>query len=164
MEPNPKSRIEPLAPQESEALLQALDDEYRAWATYDQVIKDFGPVRPFVNIREAEGRHIEALLGLCRRYRVTAPGNPWIGKAPRYASVSEACQSGIEAEVANAALYDRLLASTARRDVRAVYDALRLASQDRHLPAFRRCAGRRSPQSRQAQPGDETVTPVRSPD
>jgi hypothetical protein len=125
--------------------LQALDDEYRAWATYDQVIKDFGPVRPFVNIREAEGRHIEALLRLCRRYRVTAPGNPWIGKAPRYASVSEACRSGIEAEVANVALYDRLLASTARRDVRAVYDALRLASQDRHLPAFRRCAERRSP-------------------
>jgi hypothetical protein len=135
--------MESLGPQESAALLEALDDEYRAWATYNQVIVDFGPMRPFVNIRDAEGRHIEALLRLCRRYRVAVPDNPWIGKAPRYASVGDACRSGIEGEIANAALYDRLLASTARRDIRTVYRALKAASQERHLPAFRRCAARR---------------------
>ncbi|MBE2264317.1 MAG: hypothetical protein IAE92_16340 [Burkholderiaceae bacterium] len=31
-------------------LLEALDDEYRAWATYGQVLADLGEVRPFVNI------------------------------------------------------------------------------------------------------------------
>jgi hypothetical protein len=46
---------------EVRALQEALDDEYRAWATYDQVIHDFGNERPFINIREAEARHIEAL-------------------------------------------------------------------------------------------------------
>ena len=29
---------------EIEALHDALDDEYKAWATYDQVITDFGAV------------------------------------------------------------------------------------------------------------------------
>jgi len=42
------------------ALHEALDDEYQTWATYDQVIKDFGEVRPFINIRNAQARHIEA--------------------------------------------------------------------------------------------------------
>ena len=35
------------------ALSEALDDEYRAWATYDQVIRDFGEVRPFDNVLES---------------------------------------------------------------------------------------------------------------
>jgi hypothetical protein len=52
---------------EVRALHEALDDEYRAWATYDQVIHDFGPERPFINIREAEARHIEALRSLFQR-------------------------------------------------------------------------------------------------
>ena len=51
-----------LSQAEINALLEALDDEYRAWSTYDQVLRDFGDVRPFINIREAEARHIETLL------------------------------------------------------------------------------------------------------
>jgi hypothetical protein len=46
------------------ALNEALDDEYQAWATYDQVITDFGDVMPFVNIRASEARHIDALIML----------------------------------------------------------------------------------------------------
>lgn len=44
---------------EIHALNETLDDEYRSWASYDQVIADFGDVRPFSNIRAAEARHIE---------------------------------------------------------------------------------------------------------
>lgn len=44
---------------ETAALLGALDDEYKSWTTYDQVIGDLGAVRPFSNIRAAEGRHIQ---------------------------------------------------------------------------------------------------------
>jgi hypothetical protein len=40
------------------------------------------------------------------------PGNPWAGRAPRFASTREACQAGVEAEVENAALYERLMRST----------------------------------------------------
>lgn len=127
---------------EIQGLLDALDDEYKAWATYDQVIRDFGEVRPFSNIVEAEQRHIDALLGLCTRYRVQPPPNRWPGKVVRYASLQDACTQAVKGEIENAALYDNVLRSTARQDLLEVYRALQSASTDRHLPAFRRCAAR----------------------
>jgi hypothetical protein len=137
-----KSDMSVLNDTERQALRDALDDEYRAWATYDQVIRDFGPERPFINIREAEARHIEALRTLFQRYELDMPENTWPGRVPRFASAREACEAGIEAEVANAALYERLMRSTSRQDVLAVFGNLQRASQERHLPAFRRCATR----------------------
>ncbi|MFP4560299.1 MAG: ferritin-like domain-containing protein [Thiohalorhabdus sp.] len=125
---------------ETAALQEALDDEYRAWATYDQVLVDFGEVRPFSNIREAEARHIEALHTLFTRYGLPVPENPWPGRVDRYDSLRDACMAGVAAEVANGAMYDRLLQATRRDDIRAVLRNLRDASQQRHLPAFRRCA------------------------
>jgi len=124
------------------ALREALDDEYRAWAIYDQVIADFGEVRPFSNIREAEARHMEALRALFERYRLPVPENPWPGKVPRYASLQEACAAGVAAEIENGALYERLLASTQRPDILTVFRNLQEASQQRHLPAFQRCVER----------------------
>lgn len=44
------------------ALEEALLDEYKARATYNKVIEVFGLIRPFSNIVEAEGRHVQALL------------------------------------------------------------------------------------------------------
>jgi hypothetical protein len=132
----------PLKDSEVRALEEALDDEYRAWATYDQVIADFGEVRPFSNIREAEARHIEALGVLYARYNLAVPQNPWPGKVTRYASLQEACAAGVAAEIENGALYERLLASTQRPDILTVYRNLQAASQERHLPAFQRCVER----------------------
>lgn len=138
---------------EQRALHEALEDEYRAWATYDQVIQDFGAVRPFINILEAEARHIEALLTLFRRYELDVPENPWLGNVPRFANAREACEAGIEAELANASLYDRLMRSTTRRDILTVFENLQRASQERHLPAFRRCATRGRGRGRGARRG-----------
>jgi len=130
-----------LSDKEIRALNEALDDEYRAWATYDQVIRDFGEASPFSHIREAEARHIEALLTLFARYRLPVPENPWPGKVARYASRQAACQAGVEAEIANGALYERMLNATRRPDIIRVFHALQAASR-RHLVAFRRCAQR----------------------
>jgi rubrerythrin len=127
---------------EIRALHEALDDEHKAWATYDQVIRDFGPERPFSNIIEAEARHIAALRSLFQRYGLEVPENPWPGRVPRFASLQEACEASIQAEIENSALYDRLLHSTTRPDILAVLRNLQRASQERHLPAFRRCATR----------------------
>jgi hypothetical protein len=55
---------DPLNAIERQALNDALDDEYKSHATYRQVIADHGPIRPFINIVEAEARHIRALLDL----------------------------------------------------------------------------------------------------
>jgi hypothetical protein len=123
-------------------LSAALDDEYLARATYAQVIADFGDVRPFSNIVEAEGRHIEALVGLFERYGVPVPPDPWPGRVPRYGSLDDACIAGVAAEIENGELYERLLAGTGRSDILAVYRNLQEASQQRHLPAFRRCVER----------------------
>ncbi|MBK9179468.1 MAG: DUF2202 domain-containing protein [Acidimicrobiales bacterium] len=121
-------------------LLAALDDEYKARATYAQVLADFGDVRPFSNIVEAEQRHIDALERLFARYGLDMPPDPWPGQVARYGSLSEACAAGVEAEIDNAALYDRLLAGTTRNDLLDTYRNLQRASQENHLPAFRRCA------------------------
>ena len=129
-----------LSENEIGALNEALDDEYRAWATYDQVIRDFGAARPFVNIRDAEARHIEALHTLFVRYGLAVPENAWPGKVARYGSLREACEAGIAAEIANGEMYDRLLEATPRPDILSVLRNLQEASQQRHLPAFQRCA------------------------
>lgn len=127
---------------EIRVLLEALDDEYHAWSIYDQVIADFGEARPFINIRQAEARHIEALLGLFARYGLTVPANPWPGKVERYASLQAACEAGVTAEIANGEMYERLLGQTQRIDILTVLHHLQEASQQRHLAAFQRCAQR----------------------
>lgn len=134
--------VETLDDVEIHALSATLDDEYKARETYAQVIRDFGKVRPFINIVEAEERHASALLTLFKAYGISPPANRWAGKAPRFSSVHAACMAAVQGEIANVALYDQALKTTLRPDILAVYNALRSASQDRHLPAFQRCVGR----------------------
>ena len=131
-----------LSEAEIHALNEALDDEYHAWATYDQVIADFGEVPPFSNIREAEARHIEALYTLFAHYGLAVPENPWPGKVARYTSLQAACEAGVSAEIANGEMYERLLGSSQRPDIIRVLRNLQEASQQRHLAAFQRCAQR----------------------
>ena len=100
------------------------------------MLADFGEVQPFSHIREAEARHIEALSELFVRYGLRKPENPWPGKVERYASLQEACEAGIAAEIANAEIYERLLRATERQDILTVFRNLREASQQRHLPVM----------------------------
>jgi hypothetical protein len=132
--------MNPLTEAEIHVLNEALNDEYLAWATYDQVIADFGEARPFSNIREAEARHIEALCTLFARYGLPVPENPWPGRVARYASRQAACEAGVAAEIANGEMYERLLGATQRPDILTVLRNLQEASQQRHLAAFQRCA------------------------
>lgn len=125
-----------------EALLMALDDEYKAKATYSQVIEDFGSVRPFVNIKRSEERHIDALIPLLNKYGVAVPDNPYLGNIASYNSIKEACAGGVQAEIDNVALYDKIEAMVDQEDILSVFERLRWASQERHLPAFERCVNR----------------------
>ena len=133
-----------LSPEEIRALSDALDDEYKSYATYAQVIADFGAQRPFINIVQAEERHFSALLSLFATYGITPPSDRWRGNAPHFASLHAACVAAVQGEIDNVAIYDRVLNSTTRPDILRVYNALREASLDRHLPAFRRCADRQT--------------------
>jgi len=134
--------MQKLSKKEQAALHEALDDEYRAWATYDQIISDFGQVRPFVNIREAEARHIQALCRLFERYEIVIPRNNWSGRVEHFATLQAACEAGVEAEIENGELYVRLLRSTDKPDILQVFRNLQQASQQNHLPAFQRCVAR----------------------
>ena len=131
---------------ERQAPNDALDDEYRAHATYEQVIGDFGPVPPFLNIVEAAARHVSVLLSLFEQYGIAAPNNRWMGNSPHFASVHDACVESVPGELKNVGIYDRVLTSNRRPDILSGYQVLRSASQDQHLPGFQRCA-QRGPQS-----------------
>ena len=124
-------------------LTEAINDEYKARATYRQVIRKFGEIRPFINIVEAESRHIDALLPLFDRYGVAVPEDDWLARIETPESIHDACQVGVEAEIQNGEMYDRLLKlSEGYPDIQYVLLRLQRASIENHLPAFQRCIER----------------------
>jgi rubrerythrin len=125
-----------------EALREALNDEYKSRATYRKVIEAFGPVRPFVNIVESEERHIEALLSLFEYFEAKAPEDTWPQRVKAPTTLAEACRAGVQGEIENEAMYERLLPLVTDPRARAIMQRLRQASQERHLPAFQRCLER----------------------
>lgn len=126
-----------------DALSMALDDEYRARATYAAVLARHGPVRPFSQIVDAEQRHIEALLPLFARYGIAPPPDRWFGRVAAHTTLQQACAAGVSGEVRNYQMYDHLLGQVAEPDVRNVFIHLRNASAYQHLPAFAHCVGNR---------------------
>lgn len=81
------------------ALQEALDDEYKARATYRKVIEVFGPVQPFVNIVEAEHRHARALLGQFGRLGIEPPPDTWPSRITAPRTLIEACENAVQAEI-----------------------------------------------------------------
>ena len=128
------------------ALREALDDEFRARATYRQIIASFGEVRPFVNIVEAEDRHARALLDLFKKFGIEAPADTWADRVTAPGTLAEACRDGVRAELENDAMYERLLGQVTDPSVRRVLRRLQMASRERHLPAFQRCLDRETVQ------------------
>lgn len=123
-------------------LNEALQDEFKARAIYNKVIEAFGPIRPFINIVDAEDRHASALLRQFERLGLKPPKDEWAGHIKAPASIAAACEEAIAAEIKNAEMYDRLLAIVDDAAVRNVLLNLQDASQTRHLPAFQRCLKR----------------------
>jgi len=123
------------------ALDEAINDEYKALSTYEAVIAKFGVVRPFSMIKGGEEQHIALLKAVYDKYGLEVPENTWPSKVTVPASLQEACQVGVDAEIANAALYkDELLPAVQEyEDIVAVFTNLMNASEQKHLPAFERC-------------------------
>ncbi len=122
------------------ALSKAIEDEYRARATYRKVIERFGPVRPFVNIVEAENRHVEALLRQFARLRVEPTADTWPDRVSAPASLAETCAAGVKAEIENDALYARLLNQVS--DPQVLFSARNVKRQDwRSFLCWWRCQG-----------------------
>jgi hypothetical protein len=125
----------------AKALISALEDESKAEATYKAVLNKYADARPFANIIGAEKRHESFLVPLFEKYGVAVPANqfdPSNIAVPD--SLTEACRAGVTAENENIALYDGFLAFVKEPDIRDVFERLRAASHENHLPAFTRCA------------------------
>ncbi|ACS83976.1 ferritin-like domain-containing protein [Musicola paradisiaca] len=127
------------------ALQTALHDEYHAEAFYAAVIEKFGQVAPFSHIVKAEQNHAHALAQLMQKYGIPIPPNVLSGsveiKNTVPATLKAACKMGVDAEIANQALYEKTLLPTvsAHQDITLVFQRLRDASQNNHLPAFKQC-------------------------
>jgi hypothetical protein len=136
-----------------QALIDAIQDEYKARALYRKVIERFGPVRPFANIIKAEEQHIAELKPLFEKYGVDIPKDEWYPKVPEFATVLDACEAGVKAEIENAGMYDEFFTFVKEQDVIDVFTRLRNASQEKHLRAFQRCVDRSSGRGRGRGPG-----------
>ena len=130
-----------LSDEAKEALNEAINDEHKALSTYEAVIAEFGSVRPFSMIKGAEEQHIAALKAIYDKYGLTVPANNWEAKVAVPISLQEACQIGVDAEIANAKLYKEQLLPMVKNydDIIGVFTNLMNASEQKHLPAFEKC-------------------------
>lgn len=129
------------APTDPQAVLawSALMDEtgeYAAAAMYTAVIDKYGQVEPYVSILAAEQRHINALVRQLATYGITAPPNPYLGNVSAPNDLTEAAQAWAVGEIDNVQLYDELLAKSTDANLVKVFNNLRSASLDMHLPLF----------------------------
>jgi hypothetical protein len=143
----PEQQVALLPIEVQEAVLEALvgaEGEYAAYATYDAILNEYGNVNPYANIMTAEAKHIDALKQILDQYEVAYPiENPSLGMIDAPDSLAEAAQAGVDAEIANVALYAEQLEAVADYpDIVAVFLSLQAASQEQHLPAFERAAAR----------------------
>jgi hypothetical protein len=129
----------PLDPQTEQAMIDSINDEYRARAFYNAVIEKFGEVRPFSNIVHSEGNHVNLWVNLFERYGVAIPPDEFAGQMSAPDSLQAACAMGVEAEIDNVQMYDRFLEFVTQPDLQAAFRRLRQVSEERHLKAFERC-------------------------
>ncbi len=127
-------------PSLEEVLTEAINEEYKAHATYQAVLDKFGDVAPFNNIIKAEQSHIDAWKRLFTANNMPVPADPFAGKVQAPESLKAACEAGVVAEEEDVALYDRLMQSTTDAEALAVMEQQRKVSQENHLPAFQACA------------------------
>ncbi|MDR9363495.1 MAG: hypothetical protein RI590_05200 [Microbacteriaceae bacterium] len=116
--------------------LMGSDGEYAALASYQAVLDEYGDVEPYATIMEAEGRHADSLIRQLERLGVEVEENPYLGQIEAPADLETAAEAWAEGEILNVELYDQLIADAQSEQVIKVFNNLRSASLDSHLPAF----------------------------
>jgi hypothetical protein len=120
----------------ADMLTYAIQDEYLAQAEYNYVIKTFGNEKPFSSIVKAEQKHIDLLLPLFKKYKVTVPKNIASTLIPKPKTLAESLKAGEKAEVDNIFMYETFLKKSLPSDIKAVFTELRDGSKN-HLNAFK---------------------------
>lgn len=118
-----------------EMFAYAIEDEYLALAEYELITSELDVTRPFTNIIEAEKTHISLLEDIYAVYEFVIPSVDPSAHTLLPDSVNEAYSAGVEAEIANIAMYELFLEQDLPDDVRSVFEALKKGSES-HLLAF----------------------------
>jgi hypothetical protein len=123
-----------------EMLRYAIQDEYLARAEYQAIMRKLGDVRPFSNIVGSEESHIAWLKDAYAAEGLSVPADEAASRVAVPPTLKDALQAGVDAEVANIAMYDsfivsKLMAKAENADLRALFARLRDASKN-HLAAF----------------------------
>ncbi|KIL47120.1 ferritin family protein [Jeotgalibacillus campisalis] len=118
-------------------LTYALQDEYLAQARYNDILGNLGYIRTFAQIKEAELRHINALVPLFQRYQVPIPEDESLSFVSTPENIKAAYNAGVQGEIENISMYERFLSLEIPSDMRIVFTQLRNASLN-HLAAFER--------------------------
>ncbi|MEW6564900.1 MAG: DUF2202 domain-containing protein [Spirochaetota bacterium] len=122
-------------------LTYAIQDEYLARAEYQGIMAQFGTIRPFSNIIEAEGTHVSWLEQAFKNYKLPIPKDEAKAYIHVPATLKEAYEAGVQAEIDNIAMYDRFLGTSLVQDpkyadLQTLFTNLRNASKN-HLEAFK---------------------------
>ena len=114
------------------------DGEYAARAEYAAILAKYGVgLQPYANIYQAEVKHIAALQQQCVKYGVPIPPDTYLGNVTAPATLLEAAQTGVVAEINNVEMYDQALITVQKYpSLVQVFTNLRAASLYNHLPAF----------------------------
>jgi hypothetical protein len=128
-------------------LRYAIQDEYLARAEYEAIMKRYGVIRPFSNIIQSEESHIAWLKAEYTARALAIPADEAAALTVVPATLVEAFQTGVQAEIDNIAMYERFLASpllaqAENAGLKALFIRLRDASKN-HLAAFRNQLSRR---------------------
>jgi len=115
----------------------AIQDEHLALAEYEALMEEFGLDRPYSNIARSERTHIAYLEELYGKYGLTVPEVRAQDHLVLPDSPAEAARIGVDAEIANIAMYEKFLAEDLPEDVREVFSLLKKSSEN-HLRAFSR--------------------------
>jgi hypothetical protein len=125
----------------TDMLRWAAEDEYLARGEYEAIMGKFGYMRPYSNIMASEEQH---LAWLNAEYQTRGLLFPTDGSAPYIVlpkDLKAAAQAGVDAEIANIAMYKTFLArpelsDPANASVKVLFEQLMRASEN-HLRAFR---------------------------
>lgn len=118
-----------------EMMKYAIEDERLAFAEYNYIIEEFNVNRPFSNIVKAEATHESLLLDLYEQYDMEVPSFDGKDHVVLPSSLKEIYEVGVEAEIANIAMYDKFLSQDLDADVRSVFERLKDGSV-KHLASF----------------------------
>jgi hypothetical protein len=120
-----------------EMLAYAIEDEYLALNEYQAIMEKLDVDRPYSNIAESEKTHIAYLEELYKNYKLEIPEIDALNHLYIPASLSEAAEIGVQAEINNIAMYEKFLKQELPDDIRTVFENL-LKGSENHLRAFQR--------------------------